>query len=329
MIYAASSRQLFLDIPPHHRSCNGRTLIIQAMHLPPQITLLDHAGHSCLQLKNHHGTAIVALHGAHLLSWVPTGQRDLFWLSPQALPEPAAIRGGVPVCWPWFAKQGMPASALQHGPARILPWQISAIHASSDDEISLSLQPCAQADHDNTLAALAPGLQVTLRITLGETLSQTLHTRNLGTQPFQLTQALHSYFAVGHAAQVGIEGLTGLSYQDRLRDLAVDVQNTPFALEQACDRTYHHTTQDASGQPSHRYTLVDPVWQRRIVINTQGSQSVVVWNPGSEGARKMADVPDDGWQDFFCIEATNAGPDVIALAAGAEHSLGQTLSIIF
>jgi glucose-6-phosphate 1-epimerase len=298
------------------------------MHMPPQITRLQHAGHNALQLKTRHGTATMALHGAHLLSWVPTGQRDVFWLSPQALPEPAAIRGGVPVCWPWFAKQGQPASALQHGPVRNLPWQISAIHTSSNDEVSLSLQPCAQADHDNSLASAAPGLQVSLRITLGETLSQILLTRNLGGQPFQLTQALHNYFAVGSATQVGIEGLTGLPYQDRLRDLAFDVQRTPFALDQACDRTYHHTPQDASAQPSHRYTLVDPAWQRRIVIDTQGSQSVVVWNPGSKGARKIADVPDDGWQDFFCIEATNAGPDVIALAPGGKHRLGQTLSVI-
>ena len=302
--------------------------IIQAMHLPSQITQLQHAGHDALQLTTRHGTAIVALHGAHLLSWVPTGQRDVFWLSPQALPEPAAIRGGVPVCWPWFAKQGMLESALQHGPARILPWQISAIHTSSDDEISLSMEPCAQAAQDASLAALAPGLQVSLRITLGETLSQTLHTRNLGSQTFQLTQALHSYFAVGDATLVGIEGLTGLPYQDKLRGMTTDIQRTPFAFDMACDRIYHHAAQDSPGKSTHRYTLTDPVWQRRIVIDTQGSQSVVVWNPGSEGARKIADMPDDGWQDFFCIEAANAGPDVIVLAPGAEHWLGQTLSVV-
>jgi glucose-6-phosphate 1-epimerase len=298
------------------------------MNLPPQITLVDHAGHSSLKLTTRHGVAVVALHGANLMSWVPTGQREAFWLSPQGLPEPASVRGGVPVCWPWFAKQDRPASALQHGPVRYQPWQISAVHTSNDDEVSLSLEPCAQASHDASLAALAPGLQVNLRITLNETLHQTLHTRNLGSQAFQLTQALHSYFAVADATQIAIEGLAGLPYQDRLRDLAFDVQRTPFALDQACDRTYHHAGQESSALPNHRYVLIDPVWQRRIVIDTQGSQSVVVWNPGSEGARKILDVQDDGWQDFFCIETTNAGPDVIALAPGAEHRLEQTLSII-
>lgn len=302
------------------------------MQLPAQITRLQHAGHDALQLTTCHGSAIVALHGGHLLSWRPAGQREVFWLSPQALPEPAAIRGGVPVCWPWFAKQGMPAGTMQHGPVRGLPWQISAVHAASDEEISLSLQPCAQAALEASFAALAPGLQVSLRITLGQSLNQTLHTRNLGQKPFQLTQALHSYFLVSDAVQVGIEGLVGLPYQDRLRDLASDVQRTAFALDQACDRTYSHLAQahllpEAAGQSAHRYTLTDPTWQRRIVIDTLGSASVVVWNPGCETARVMADVPDDGWQDFFCIEAANAGPDVVTLAPGAAHSLGQTLSV--
>ena len=296
--------------------------IIRGMHLSTEITRCQHAGHEALLLATRHGTAVIALHGAHLLSWVPAGQRDVFWLSPDSPPEPAAIRGGVPVCWPWFAKQGRPDDALQHGPARIQPWQVSAVHACSDDEISLSLAPCANA----SLAALTPGLQVSLRTTLGRTLSQTLRTRNLGTQTFHLTQALHSYFAVSHAAQVGIEGLAGLPYRDKLRGMAADIQQAPFALDQACDRIYH-AAPDAGSAFTGRYTLADPGWQRRIVIATQGSRSVVVWNPGNEGARKMADVPDDGWQDYFCIEAANAGPDVIALVPGAEHSLGQTLSI--
>jgi len=301
------------------------------MNLPPQITRLQHAGHSALRLATRHGTAIVALHGAHLLSWIPSGQRDVLWLSPDALPEPAAIRGGVPVCWPWFAKQGQPASALQHGPARIVPWQVSAIHASSDDGISLSLTPCAQTTDNGDAAAaeLAPGLQVSLRITLGQSLSQSLHTRNLGPETFQLTQALHSYFAVSHAAQVGIEGLNGLPYLDKLRGMAADRQQTPFMLATACDRIYHHELPDAPAPATRRYTLTDPAWQRRLVIDTEGSQSVVVWNPGSEGARSIADMPDDGWQDFFCIEATNAAPDAVTLAPGAEHQLAQTLHLTF
>ena len=266
------------------------------MHLPPQITRLPHAGHDCLQLKTRHGTAILALHGAHLLSWVPTGQRDVFWLSAESLPEPAAIRGGVPVCWPWFAKQGKPDDALQHGPVRNLPWQITTVHACSNDEVSLSLAPCEGV-------LVAPDLSVSLRITLAKTLQQTLHTRNLGSQPFQLTQALHSYFAVGEATQISIEGLNTLPYLDKLRGMTPDIQQAPFAFDQSCDRIYHHAAPGAT----HRYSLTDPTWKRSIVIDTQGSASVVVWNPGSEGARKMLDVPDAGWQDFFASKPRMQG----------------------
>jgi glucose-6-phosphate 1-epimerase len=300
------------------------------MTLPDNITLLQHAGHACLQLRTRHGTAILALHGAHLLSWVPAGQREVFWLSPLALPEPAAIRGGVPVCWPWFAKQGAPLHGAQHGPVRGLPWQISGIHSSSDDAIRVSLVPVAQAAPSTQTPALADLLsrfQVSLTLTLSNTLQQTLHTRNQSDQPFVLTQALHSYFAVGDAHQVGIEGLVGMAYSDSLRDGAPAVQHTPFALDQACDRIYHHGSQTTPAPAvRHRYTLVDPIWQRRIHIDTEGSQSVVVWNPGQARASQMADVPNDGWPRFFCIEAANAGPDTITLAPGGEHQLRQTLS---
>ena len=310
----------------------SRVAIIGAMSqtpLPAQITAIQHAGHSALQLRTRHGTAIIALHGAHVLSWIPAGGREVFWLSPASLPEPAAIRGGVPVCWPWFAKQGQSADAAQHGPVRNLPWQLTGMSHCSDDEITLSMEPVAQAKaapHESWAAGVPAGLRVRVLITLGRTLQQTLSTENLSTAPFALSQALHSYYAVSHAQRVGIDGLQGLAYTDRLRALAQDVQNQPFALGLACDRTYEHPPVTPVPE-QRRYTLVDSAWQRRIDIDVSGSRSVVVWNPGSETARQMVDVPDDGWPDFFCIEAANAGPDVIRLEAGARHQLTQTLSV--
>jgi glucose-6-phosphate 1-epimerase len=273
-------------------------------------------------LTTRHGKAVMALQGAHLLSWILADQQDVFWLSPASLPEPAAIRGGVPVCWPWFAKQGQASTAMQHGPVRNLLWQVSAIHACSDDEISLTLQPILPPANRLAAAGIPAGLHVSLRITLGQTLSQTLQTHNHGNGPFELSQALHSYYAVSHAQRVEIEGLHGLTYTDRLRDLTQGVQRTPFVLGNACDRTYAHSL-DVPAQRNHRYTLVDAAWQRRIVIDVEGSRSVVVWNPGQEAARNIVDVPEDKWPDFMCIEATNAGPDVIHLQPGASHALSQ------
>ncbi len=272
------------------------------MLLPPQIVAVQHAGHSALLLTTRHGKAVIALHGAHILSWVPAGQRDVFWLSPASLPEPAAIRGGVPVCWPWFAKQRQSSTALQHGPVRNLTWRVVAINASSDEVVSLTFEPVEQSRSQLTASGVPVGLLVSLRVTLGQTLSQTLQTQNLGNAPFVLSQALHSYYAVSHAKRVSIEGIQGLRYTDRLKDLSQDIQSTPFVLLQACDRTYEHTVKPLE-QQSRRYTLIDENWQRRIVIEVEGSRSVVVWNPGQDTARNMVDVPDTTWSDFMCVEA--------------------------
>jgi len=301
-----------------------------ATPLPRQISVVQHAGHRALQLNTQHGTAVVALHGAHLLSWVPAAGREVFWLSPVSLPEPAPIRGGVPICWPWFAMQGQTPGAAQHGPARKLPWVLTRIDCCNDEEIALSFEPAAQCGAQAQAAlcdGVAAGLRVHLELRLGHTLTQSLHTQNLGESSFMLSQALHSYYAVSHAQHLAIEGLQGLRYTDRLRDLTQHVQQQPFALGLACDRTYEHPP--AMPAPlSRRYTLVDAAWQRKLQIDVLGSRSVVVWNPGRETAQKMVDVPDQSWPDFMCVEAANAGPDVIALAPGASHRLTQTLSVL-
>ena len=162
-----------------------------------------------------------------------------------------------------------------------MAWQFSAIHTSTDDKVSVSFEPVISSESLLSAAGVPQGLHVSLWVTLGETMRQTLHTRNLGSTAFVLSQALHSYYAVSDAQRIAVEGIQGLSYTDRLRDLAKDVQRTPFALDQACDRTYEQLL-EANASRQHRYTLVDPDWQRSIVIDVAGSRSVVVWNPGQK-----------------------------------------------
>jgi len=287
------------------------------------IQSIAYAGHRCLQLQTRHGTAVLALHGAHLLSWVPTGQREVFWLSPLALPEPAAIRGGVPVCWPWFGKQGMPDGAMPHGPVRNRTWDVSCVHADGPDCVSIELTPCTTPSPDDPLNRFASDLRLSLRVDLDEYLTQTLHTHNQGADDYSLTQALHSYFAVANASTVRIEGLAGLRYDDKLQGTSDQLQTGSFLLKNACDSVYQQATHSAQ----HHYTVMDPEGQRQIHITTKGSQSVVVWNPGAAGARTMADVPDDAWSQFFCVEASNAWDDSIMLGADAHHRLVQRLQV--
>lgn len=300
------------------------------MHCHNRITTIDYAGHRCLQLCSVHGTATISIHGAQLLSWVPTGQSDVFWLSPEALLEPAAIRGGVPVCWPWFASQGMPIGAMAHGPVRTRLWDVAAADtgdtsdsADTDQPLCVTLTPSPGLTPDDSLWRYGAGLQLSLRVELSHTLTQTLTTYNLGEQPFVLTQALHSYFAVTDSRQVQISGLENRPYDCKLSGAQNASHPGIWQLDQACDRVY----QQNPAATQHRYTLSDPVAGRQIHLTTQGSQSVVVWNPGAATAAQMADVPNDGWRHFVCIEAANAGADRINLAPGGQHALTQTIAI--
>jgi glucose-6-phosphate 1-epimerase len=178
---------------------------------------------------------------------------------------------------------------------------------------------------DDPLHRYAPDLQLSLCVELGATLTQTLTTRNRGAQPFVLTQALHSYFAVTDARQVQISGLESRPYACKLSGAQNASDAGIWRLDHACDRVYQQT----SAQTRHAYTLTDPAGGRQIHITTQGSQSVVVWNPGAETATKMVDVPDDGWMKFVCIEAANAGADRVTLAPGGQHALTQTIAVAY
>ena len=289
--------------------------------LVPGVTLVNHAGYACLQMRNTHGAVIVSLHGGQVLSWIPAGQKDVFWLSPQAKPAPAAIRGGVPVCWPWFGKQGMPQGAMQHGPVRNVVWKLTACEAYSNGNLLLSLQPDRSALGAEALDIYAKHLGLRLDIELSPTLRMGLQTHNGDAEPFALTQALHTYFAVGDVEQVQLEGVEGLLFDSRVDGTQSNLQVGAFQLQKRCDNTYAQTTPLAQ----HQYRLVDPTWQRQISMCTVGSQSTVVWNPGAVGAAAMVDVPDAAWKDFVCVEASNAGPDAVLLKPGDHHYLQQIL----
>ena len=285
------------------------------------LTVANHAGYPCLHLSTNHGLAIISLHGGHLVSWIPKGQRDVFWLSPQALPQPNAIRGGVPVCWPWFAKQEMPDGAMQHGPVRNAMWRLTAVNAASPERVEVSLSPAMTSGGSDPVARYAAGLELNLNIVLTDELTQTLVTTNSGPTTRVLTQALHSYFAVGNAQSVHVDGLQGAHYTSRLDALGLLEQTGDVTMGDAIDRTYLQS----QGQKNYSYRLVDPVWKRVIEIETTGSRSMVLWNPGALTAKAMADVPAGGWRDFFCLESTNAGEDRIQLVPGGIHTLRQVL----
>lgn len=259
--------------------------------------------------------AALSLHGGQLLAFAPQGEAEWLWLSPQTTQPPGAVRGGVPVCWPYFGRQEQPAGVPQHGFARSTRWELSSSALQADGSVALELELPA---HASTPLRLRQSLR------LGRTLRQALHTHNSGAQPLRYTQALHSYFRVGDAARVGLHGLDGLRYFDRY-DGGEHAQHGDWDLHDPrdpgrSDRTYHRAGGD--------YVLQDPVLRRRLRIRSEGSASLVVWNPGAVGITAIADAPATGWRDFVCVEVSNAGEDVIELGPGQAHTLAQAVDSI-
>ncbi|MET0717621.1 MAG: D-hexose-6-phosphate mutarotase [Pseudoxanthomonas sp.] len=270
-------------------------------------------GLPALRIGTALASAAISLHGGQLLSYVPRGFEDLLWLSPLSKRAPDAIRGGVPVCWPYFGREGQAPDVPQHGFARNTRWKLLDARI---DEAGVAIVELALPEK----AGFPLRLQQTLRI--GSELRQSLSTYNTGTTPIAFTQALHSYFRVGDAERVHVAGLEGLQYADRY-DGQRHAQSGEWNLQDPrdpgrSDRTYQDT--------GKRFTLFDPVLGRRIELETSGSRSLVVWNPGAAGIAAIGDAPADGWREFVCLEATNAGGDVIHLAPGEIHVLAQRVT---
>ncbi len=266
-----------------------------------------------LWLENAHCRAALSLHGGQLLSFAPHGETDWLWLSPATRRPPGAVRGGVPVCWPYFGREGQPAHAPQHGFARTATWSLEDVREEGDDlVVELSLPA-------NDASPLR--LRQTLR--LGRALHQSLATTNAGEHAVAFTQALHSYFRVGDALRATLRGVDGLQYADRYAAGAEYLQSGDWNLDDPRDPGHSDRTYRDAGDA---FVLEDPALGRRLCIRSAGSRSLVVWNPGEAGVTALGDVPASEWRGFVCVEVANAGADAVVLAPGAGHVLAQTVA---
>ncbi len=300
---------------------------------PGAVMVEDRFGGPVVILQSAQGRAVVALQGAQVLSWVPGGQdesegqserqsggqgenqSDVFWLSPVArLGTGKAVRGGVPICWPWFGPHPHGGAAPAHGFVRTALWTVQSAsvvdRGASTHEVQVSLTIDAPG------AEFAPwphAASVVLEITLGQSLTLALSTKNTGAEPFVLTQALHSYFSVGDIARTALTGLDGRRYIDQLQPSSRPVQRGSLAIAAEVDRIYQDSP-DA-------VTIADEARGRRIEISKTGSLSTVVWNPWLEKSARLGDAGADGYRRFVCVETANAGDDAVTLAPGARHQL--------
>ena len=250
--------------------------------------------------------------GAHVLAWQPAGQRPVLWVSALSEFRPGkAVRGGVPVIFPWFAK-GWPGRdrPTAHGYARVVDWHREEA-AEQGDQLRVSYRLDARDGF--------PGARLTA--TFGpEQFEVALTITNDTHQPATVEAALHTYFAVGDIRQASLDGFDGTSYIDTVtgRDPGPHVQHGSVTFAAETDRICQH---EGSA------VLHDPVWGRTITVAKTGSADTVVWNPWTERAAAMADFGDDEWQQMVCIEAANVRDNAIELAPGAAHTMSQVIGV--
>ncbi|MCE4554172.1 D-hexose-6-phosphate mutarotase [Roseateles cellulosilyticus] len=264
-------------------------------------------------------TATVALHGGHVLSWVPARGVEQLYLSPRSEYAPGkAIRGGVPVCFPQFAERG---PLPKHGFARTMAWELMSQEQGKDD--ALAVLRLRDSEATRAIWPHAFELELSVRVS-GRTLDIELACENTGQEgdaPLRFTTALHTYLRVGDLDAVSVEGLSGLRYFDSIKQ-AEALQRMDLLLTGEkgvldLDRIYF----DLKERP-----LLVTEDRRQVVIQQQGFDDAVVWNPGPERCAKLADMPPEGWSEMLCVEAANVGRPV-ELAPGESWVGRQSLSL--
>lgn len=268
--------------------------------------------HILIHIKNEYANAIISTYAGQILSYRPVSQNsDMLFLSEAAyFRDGKAIKGGTPVCWPWFGADPENKGRAAHGFVRNRQWQVTGTQTLDDGSTRIVL---GIDSNNETLAIWPHAFELSIQFTLGASLEISLATTNRDSQPVEITQALHTYFKVGDISKTQLLGLEGKSYIDTLDNNQTKTQQGLVEFVAETDRIYTDVDSDI--------ILNDPVLERNIKIASTGSKSAVVWNPWVEKSASMDDFLDEEYKIMLCVETTNAGPDTVDLAPGDTYVL--------
>ena len=260
--------------------------------------------------------ALFPEHGGHVVEFAPKGKENILWLSESSYFEPGKpIRGGIPVCWPWFGGHPADSNKPAHGFARIAEWNLDAIDELENGETSVSM---SLSDSPQSLELWPYRFNLSSRVVIGETLTVELTTRNIDDKPFEITEALHTYFNVADVTKISIAGLENSKYIDTIDGNSAKIQNGAVTVSSEVDRVYCDTKTEC--------VVSDQGMNRDIRISKTGSASTVVWNPWIEKSAKMADFGDDEYRGMICVETTNALQDARTITPGESHTISAIIS---
>jgi glucose-6-phosphate 1-epimerase len=271
-----------------------------------------------LEIDNEHTQALISLYGGHVLSYKPYGEEEVLFLSSKSKFEAGTpIRGGVPVCWPWFGPHATDVGKPMHGFARLSLWELqeTAILEDGATRVVLELKDTAA-----TQALWPHAFRLRLQVDAGSHLRIGLFMENLSEQPVAVSAALHSYFSVEDAEHVHITGLDDTFYIDTLQNGRSFLQRGKLQVNEEINRIYLET--------GNSCIIHDPLLDRQIVVKKEGSRSTVVWNPWQERSRSFADLGAEEYRHMVCIEAGNIRQDAVLLAPGTGHTLATEFTVI-
>ena len=256
------------------------------------------------------------LHGAHVTSWQPAGTEEVFFVSSKSRwQDGIAIRGGVPICFPWFGDNRDDSKAPAHGFVRTKSWQLDAI-ALTGHAVTVSM---STGSDEGTKQWWPAEFRLLYRATFGIELSLELELHNASTAPLRFEEALHSYYRVGDVRTARLEGLDGVHYLDKTDAYRENVQQGDVVIAGETDRIYLNTP----GAVEMR----DLVLRRRIRVDKENSLTTVVWNPWADKARGMADLGDNGWTQFLCIETSDVLGSAVEVAPGQQHRMKAVIRV--
>lgn len=253
-------------------------------------------------VSNPAGSVTVFQHGAHVTDWTPAGEAPVLWVSSQsAWNHEKPIRGGVPLCFPWFGPNAEDASAPIHGWARISEWSVATQDASSA-----------------TLTLQRDGWSLRYIVRVAQELHIELQIQNTSAESRTCSTALHSYFAVGGVKQCSVHGLQGATYVDKMRGGERHTDDGPIEIVGETDRVYFSTS---------TVEIHDAALGRKLVIEKNGSGATVVWNPWIAKSAAMPDFGDDEWKEMLCVETANALDCSLTIGAGQTHVMSATIRV--
>ncbi len=265
-----------------------------------------------VEIQNAQARALISLQGAHLLDWTLKNGEKIIWLSEDAVfAKGKSVRGGIPVCWPWFGAHDSNASYPAHGFARTVLWQVAETKSLPSGETQITFRLDSTLCDDVIQKMWPQSIVLDYVLSIGNTLTLELTTYNHSEQTIILGQALHTYFNVGDINHTTVYGLEGRDYLDKPDNFKHKTQSGSVRIDGEVDRIYLQTSDDVS---------IDNT-KRKIIIQKQGSQSTIVWNPGKTVADKMGDLGEDGFMKMLCVESANVAEDTVTIEAGGQHTL--------